>query len=83
MDMEHQIDKGFIVLASIVKSNFVVHLNIFCRCNKQALFSGQKYSRYRSLTINNVFFEQNKMAEEGIRNTTTGVSVGVSCFYSH
>ena len=40
-------------------------------------------SRYRTLTIYNVFFEQNKMAEGGIRNTTTKDSVGVSCFYSH
>ena len=40
-------------------------------------------SRYRTLTIYNVFFEQNKMAEEGIRNGTTGDSVGVSCFYSN
>ena len=40
-------------------------------------------TRYRTLTIYNVFFEQNKMAEGGIRNTNTGYSVGVSCFYSH
>ena len=44
---------------------------------------GTQLSRYRTLTIYNVFFEQNKMAEEGIRNTTTGDSVGVSCFYSN
>ena len=43
----------------------------------------RQYPRYRTLTIYNVFFEQNKMAEEGIRNTTTGDSVGVSCFYSN
>ena len=41
------------------------------------------YTRFRTLTIYNVFFEQNKMAEGGIRNTTTGHSVGVTCFYSH
>ena len=41
------------------------------------------YSRYRILTINNVFFERNKIAEGGIRNTATGDSVDVSCFYSH
>ena len=40
-------------------------------------------TRYRTLTIYNVLFEQNKMADGGIRNSTTGVSVGVSCFYSH
>ena len=39
--------------------------------------------RYRTLTIYNVFFEQNKKAEGGLRNTTTGDSVCVSCFYSH
>ena len=41
------------------------------------------YTRDRTLTIYNVFFEQNKMAEVDIRNTTAGDSVGVSCFYSH
>ena len=29
-------------------------------------------SRYRALTIYNVFFEQNKMAEGDTRNTATG-----------
>ena len=41
------------------------------------------FTRYRTLTIYNVFFEQNKMAEGGIRNTTPGDSVGVSCVYPH
>ena len=47
------------------------------------LWSKLSLSRYRNLTIYNVFFEQNKMAEGGIRNTNTEHSVGVSCFYSH
>ena len=37
-------------------------------------------TRYRTLTIYNVFFEQNKKAEGCIRNTPTGDSVGVNCF---
>ena len=40
-------------------------------------------THYRTLTIHNVFFEQNKMAKGGIRNTATGDSIDVSCFYSH
>ena len=40
------------------------------------------FTRYRTLTICNVFFEQNKMATGGTRSVTTGDSVDVSCFSS-
>ena len=53
------------------------------RTGSSSLNFFQAVSRYRTLTIYNVFFEQNKMAEGGIRNATTGDSVGVSCVYPH
>ena len=47
------------------------------------ILKSQLLTRYRTLTIYNEFFEQNKMAEGGIRNYPTGDTVDVSCFYSH
>ena len=68
---------------NILLKKYKLHLHSDILLKTYKLHFSRLFSRYRTLTIYNVLFEQNKMAEVGIRNTTTGDSVGVSCFYSH
>ena len=69
-----------------IKANDNDHLQsikFHCRRLCHILHCERSKPPYRTMTIYNVFFEQNKMAEGGIRNTLTGDYVGVSSFYSH